>query len=470
MNTPVPASGQDTDSCQRVSDNQEFNISLKRMGTVRMQVQVISPGFYTYGAMVIGGLLRSAGASVTLHRDFSADPSQVVFLSLYSTQHLLDPKIRDFISRAHRSGTKCYVGGPVSAAPGMVLGELAPDAVVIGEGEEVVISLLTQGSPGTIPGTAYVRDGEVIINPPVTPSTLERPLPLIPDDIGSQDIRGANVYIETHRGCLGACSFCQVPRFFGRSIRSREIGDILAEVRAFREKGARRISISGGTGSLYQYRDGKMDPGSFVDLLSGMAEIMGPRNVSAPDIRVDCISDEILDAIRKYTIGWVFFGIESGSDRVLAQMGKGVNSSQVADAIAACRQHRLAVAGSFIVGYPSEEPGDHELTKTFIAEHILDDLFVSIAEPLPSTPLSSLALRTPREANPLFIPHTGEYRPLHLTEAEARFFDLSLHGAMFRTRPLLVSGPHYDTFLAEGRKQGREIRSVYDVLEKYHGK
>ncbi|WP_245618626.1 hypothetical protein [Methanogenium cariaci] len=38
---------------------------------------------------------------------------------------------------------------------------------------------------------------------------------------------------------------------------------------------------------------------------------------------MDCISDTVLDAIRDYTIGWVFFGLESGSDRVLRLMGKG---------------------------------------------------------------------------------------------------------------------------------------------------
>ena len=253
-----------------------------------------------------------------------------------------------FIADAQKSGKRCYAGGPVSAAPEMVLGELSPDAVVVGEGEEVVLPLLLNGPEG-LPGTAYRKNGETVRIPRDPPKTITRPLPLIPDDIGRQDIRGANVYIETHRGCLGACSFCQVPRFFGRFIRSMELSEILEEVRAFREKGARRISVSGGTGSLYQYRDGKMDPDAFINLLSGLAEIMGPRNVSAPDIRVDCISDEILSAIKRYTIGWVFFGIESGSDRILGQMGKGVTTKQVAGAIASCRQHGLAVAGSFIV-------------------------------------------------------------------------------------------------------------------------
>ncbi|MCE5299006.1 MAG: TIGR04014 family B12-binding domain/radical SAM domain-containing protein [Methanoregulaceae archaeon] len=432
-----------------------------------MQVQVISPGIYTYGAMVVGGILKEAGHIVTLHRELVSRPGDAVFLSLFSTQHLIDEKIRSFITDAQKTGKRCYIGGPVSAAPDMVLGELSPDAVVVGEGEGVVLPLLLNGPEG-IPGTAYRKNGKIVRIPRDPPGTISRPLPLIPDDIASQDIRGANVYIETHRGCLGACTFCQVPRFFGRSIRSRDIGEILEEVRAFHHKGARRISVSGGTGSLYQYRNGKMDPDAFINLLSGLAGIMGSRNVSAPDIRVDCISDEILYAIKRYTIGWVFFGIESGSDRILAQMGKGVTTAQVADAIASCRQHGLAVAGSFIVGYPTETEDDYDLTKEFIAGHPLDDIFVSVAEPIPSTPLASLTIGIPKEKNPLYISHTGEYRPLGLTEAEARFFDLTLHAAMCRTRPVIIAGQSYDAYLGEARKQGRDIRAVTELLYKYY--
>ena len=434
-----------------------------------MEVQVISPGIYTYGAMVVGGLLKAAGARVSLYRTFPTESAGMVFLSLFSTQHLLDPAIREFISRAQKKGSVCYIGGPVSAVPDMVLGELAPDAVIIGEGESVIAPLFSRKSPKDLPGTAYFNDGEIVINPPLTPHTLDRPLPFIPEDIGTQDIRGANVYIETHRGCVGACSFCQVPRFFGRTIRSRGIGDILTEVKAFKEKGVRRISISGGTGSLYQYKDGKMDTESFISLLSGIAEIMGPQNVSAPDIRVDCISDEILDAIRKYTIGWVFFGIESGSDRILNQMGKGVNSAMARDAVEACRSNGLKVAGSFIVGYPTETDQDYEASKKFISDMCLDDVFVSIAEPIPGTPLEKLVLHTPRNENPLFIPTRGEYRTLSLTEAEARCFDLMMEADMYKPRLHVVTDKHFDLYLKEARKQGQEIRAVTGLIFRYHG-
>jgi B12-binding domain/radical SAM domain protein len=432
-----------------------------------MKARVISPDLYTYGAMLIGGIARSSGAEVTISRELSPG-TDTVFVSLYSTQHLLQPRIRSFITQHREAGGTVYVGGPVSSVPEMVIGELSPDAVVVGEGEVTVSRLVLEGFNAELPGVAYREDDESVrVNPPVIPSSLERPLPLIPDDIGSQSIRGANVYIETHRGCLGACTFCQVPRFFGHTIRSRSLDEIIGEVRAFRGKGVARISISGGTGSLYRYEDDKINTGAFVELLRELAGVMGAKNVSAPDIRVDCINDEVLEAIKNYTIGWVFFGIESGSDTILRQMGKGATIARVKDAVEECRNHQLKVAGSFIVGYPTETAEDYEQTRSFIAEMQLDDVFVSIAEPIPGTPLARLALGTPKDANPTYVSTEGEYKSLHLTESEARCFDLMMHADMFKPRLHVVTDQVFSTYLKESRNQGSDIRAVTDLLLKY---
>ncbi|MBP7410769.1 methyl-coenzyme M reductase glutamine C-methyltransferase [Methanoculleus sp. 10] len=432
-----------------------------------MDITIFSPGIYTYGAMLIGGVLRDAGHRVSLTRTPVAPAGSLLLASLFSTQHLLDPAIRDLVRTHREQGGAVYVGGPVSAVPEMVLGELAPDAVVVGEGEETVVHLVNEGVSGALPGIAYLDGARSVVNPPAPPAPIDRPLPLIPDDIGSQSVRGASAYIETHRGCIGGCTFCQVPRFFGRKVRSRELASIIEEVKAFSAAGARRLSVSGGTGSLYGSSDGEVDPGAFIALLRGMAEVMGPRNVSAPDIRVDCITDEILDAVRQYTIGWVFFGIESGSDRVLRLMGKGATVRQVGEAVERCREHGLRVAGSFIVGYPGETDRDYEATKDLIARLSLDDVFVSSAEPIPGTPLADLAVRTPRDKNPAFVPHTGEYRALNLTESEARCFDLMMHADMFRPQVRLVTDEVYAAYLAEAKKQGRDIRAATELILRY---
>lgn len=432
-----------------------------------MHVTVIAPGLYTYGAMVIAGIVRAAGLPVTLRTDLAAGNRDCVLLSLYSTQSLLDRHLREWIQEHRARGGTCYIGGPVSACPEMVLAELKPDAVVVGEAEETILPLLRDGVHPGLPGVAFLLDGKMLLTPAAPPATIEHPLPLIPKDIGAQSIRGASAYLETHRGCTGGCTFCQVPRFFGRTIRSRNLDAIRTEVEAFRAAGATRLSISGGTGSLYNSPDGTIDETAFTALLRTLAEVMGPKNVSAPDIRVDCISDQVLDAIREYTIGWVFFGVESGSDRVLRAMGKGVRIAAVEEAVAACRKHRLHVAGSLIVGYPTETSEDFTQTMQFIERACLDDVFISIAEPIPGTPLAPLAVRTPPEENPLYIPHEGEYRSLHLTEAEARCFDLMLQADLYKPGLHPVTDQIYSTYLAEARRQGREIRAVTDLLRRY---
>ncbi len=435
-----------------------------------MHVTIISPGIYTYGAMLIGGIIREAGYRVSIRRDLKAAPADTVFLSLYSTQHLLDPGIREFVKNHIEKGGACYAGGPVSAYPEMVLGELGCSGVVLGEGEKTVLQLLSGSITELERGVAYKDKKEAVILPVSEPVSVEkRPLPLIPDDIGTQNIRGANVYIETHRGCLGACTFCQVPRFFGHAIRSRDIEDILQEVRAFKKKGVSRISISGGTGSLYRSIGNQLNPSAFIDLLAGISEIVGKNNLSAPDIRADCITGDILEAIRTYTIGWIFFGIESGSDRVLNLMGKGIKISRVSDAVAECRDHGLHVAGSFIVGYPTESDDDYTLTKDFISKESLDDVFISIAEPIPGTPLARMVLKTPDEKNPAFMPTTGEYRPLGLTVGEARCFDLMQHADMYKPGLHVITDQIYDAYLTEAKKQGDDIRAVTGLLHRYYG-
>lgn len=434
-----------------------------------MQFTVISPEIYTYGAMLIAGILKDAGYDVTLSKELKAKKGEIVMLSLYSTQHLMSDEIKSFIREQKSLGNTCIAGGPVSAYPEIVLGELDVDAVAVGEGEETVLKIAEYGISKEISGLAFRKEGGgVVMTPPAPPTDINRPMPLIPPDISQQDVRGANAYIETHRGCIGACTFCQVPRFFGREIRSRELDDIIREVKEFKKMGATRLSVSGGTGSLYQYKDGRFDEDAFVKLLAALAAEMGPKNISAPDIRVDCITDTILEAIKRYTIGWLFFGFESGSNRILRLMGKGATAEQASEAVAMCRKHGLKVAGCFIVGYPTETKEEYEMTKEFISEHWLDDVFISIAEPIPETPLAKLVLDTPKEKNPTYMPHTGEYKSLKLTESEARSFDLHMHADMYKPALHVVTDEVFNAYLQSARKDGADVRAVTELLFKYN--
>ncbi|HPR66402.1 MAG TPA: methyl-coenzyme M reductase glutamine C-methyltransferase, partial [Methanothrix sp.] len=262
--------------------------------------------------------------------------------------------------------------------------------------------------------------------------------------------------------------FCQVPRFFGRSIRSRSLDNILAEVQKMRRMGVSRVAVSGGTGSLFGYgRD--VNKEAFITLLKRLAEILGPRNLSVPDMRVDFVDEDILEAVRKYTVGWVFFGIESGSERMLKAMKKGTTPEKNLEAVDLAHQCGVKVGGSFIVGYPGEEEEDYQATLDFMDEAMLEDVFSSVAEPIPGTPLAKLALDYPKDDNLLYREHVGDYRALKLSEAEARCFNLMLHGQNCKPIPKIVDDATYSAFLEEAKTQGRDVRRVMELLDKYRG-
>ena len=425
-----------------------------------MMIDIVSPGTYTYGSLVLGGVLRDRGHDIKITRKLESR-GESVLLSLFSTLQLLDPKIRDFVAER---GNVC-VGGPVSLCPEMVLGELNPKAVVSGEGEDIVAPLVENGPEG-LAGVAYRHQGEIIKSPPEPVGSLDHILPLIPDDLGQQNVRGANVYIETHRGCLGSCTFCQVPRFFGRSIRSRSIENIVDEVKEMKRLGVKRVAISGGTGSLFGYRN-KINREAFVEMIRSLSQILGKRNLSVPDMRVDLVDETVLEAVRDYTIGWVFFGLESGSDRILRAMRKGVTVEDNLRAVELAKSLGVKVGGSFIVGYPGETREDFEETMSFVEDSMLDDVFVSIAEPIPGTPLARLALDVPENELALYQEHDGDFKALRLSEAEARCFELMLQGEGCKPVPRAITNDLYNTYLGEAKGQGRDLQRVMQLLRKY---
>jgi len=202
-------------------------------------------------------------------------------------------------------------------------------------------------------------------------------------------------------------------------------------------------------------------------MIRALSAILGKRNLSVPDMRVDLVDEAVLKAVRDYTIGWVFFGLESGSDAVLKAMRKGVTVEDNRQAIELARSLGVKIGGSFIVGYPGESREDFEQTMRFVEEAMLDDVFVSIAEPIPGTPLASQILELPQEKLPLYQEHKGEYRAMKLSEAEARCFELMLHGESCKPMPRALTDDLYNTYLAEARSQGHDIKKVMSLLQKY---
>jgi len=430
-----------------------------------LRILVVSPDYYTYGAMVVGGVCKRWGARVRLRR--TPDPktlrtSDLVIFSLHSTHHLLRKDVIEAVRRAVDAGRRVIVGGPVSQVPELVLERLPGVIVAKGEAETVLPPLLDAlregGDPEEVEGIALKHDGDLVDTGWPPPADLEEPRPLkVPRGLDRQDIRGANVYIETHRGCAGACTFCQVPRFFGREVRWKPLDAILEEVRALMRAGARRFAISGGTVNMYGD-----DEEDFARLLAALSDLVGRQNLSAPDVRADLLNERVLEAIRDHTIGWIFLGVESGSDRMLRRMKKGITTDDVREAVWLARRVGVRVAASLIVGYPGEREEDVEATEELLAELAFDDAFINVAEPIPGTELGRLVTELPEEEIPVLRP--GKRME---TLAGDRALQLQLTAFTTLSRPVPLTDDVYREAVKGVREEERKVARITRFLREH---
>jgi radical SAM superfamily enzyme YgiQ (UPF0313 family) len=85
--------------------------------------------------------------------------------------------------------------------------------------------------------------------------------------------------------------------------------------------------------------------------------------------RVDAVlrySDQTMRALRLSGATMIFFGAESGSDKVLAEMNKRITSSQTLELAARIRQFGIVPEFSFVFGNPADPAGDTRDTIQFI--------------------------------------------------------------------------------------------------------
>jgi len=385
-------------------------------GAVEMRkICIVTPNVYGYGALLIGGVLKHENVHVILKKglDFTIPQVDMLGISVHSVTDLL--RCRKLVE-VLRKQTNAFlvIGGSATLEPELVF-KLLPqiDAVVIGEGEVTVIEVLRylnrETTLDSIKGIAFLQDGKIMRTETREPADLSgRPLPLIPRNLRLQNIRGgaviqgANIYMETHRGCMASCTFCLVPSLCGRTIRSRPLNEILTEARTFKEAGVERIALIGGTTSMYGEESGSNNGIIFAQLLRRLCHVVGKANLNAGDLRVDSLNSTILKAIKQHTVGWISLGLESGSDRILRKMSKGIDTRIIREGVREARNSDIRVIGSFIIGYPGEEQEDFQATLDLMRELHLDDYAINLAEPIPGTPMYKMMISTKIEDNLFF--------------------------------------------------------------------
>ena len=109
--------------------------------------------------------------------------------------------------------------------------------------------------------------------------------------------------------------------------------------------------------------------------------------------RVDTINRNLLRKMRRAGCFLIYYGIESGSQRILNFIKKGIRIDQIVKAIRWTKEAGIKTLGSFIMGFPDETREEIEETIKLSKKLKLDYAQFSIATPYPGTELYRIAKR-----------------------------------------------------------------------------
>lgn len=281
------------------------------------------------------------------------------------------------------------------------------DAVVLGEGEETFLDLartIAQGGRNLtgLAGLAF-RQGTKVYNamrPPVADLDALPPPAMHMDDAWGCDVRRQLEFIITSRGCPAACRFCSSPRFWGKALRFRSPRAMVDEILTIRDRyGLIYFSLRDDTFTVRKERVIE-----FCQLLLE-EKIHILWNCQS---RVNAVDEEMLIWMRRAGCECVQYGVESGSERVLAYLGKGVTAEQVRMAAGMTRRAGLNLSIYLITGVPGETCEDLQATLALINDILPHDGHVAPLAYYPGTALFNEAVREGKVKADLFERERGE--------------------------------------------------------------
>jgi radical SAM superfamily enzyme YgiQ (UPF0313 family) len=264
------------------------------------------------------------------------------------------------------------------------------DIIVIGEGEITAAELVTtleQKKPiSHVRGIAYRSNGKVTkteSRPRIT-SLEDLPNPheyydfeyyLNNNSFGFTD---KSVSMVVSRGCPFNCRFCATKNFWTRKYICKSTDGVIKEIRYVLGRGAEGIVFRDSTFNV----DKKWIHELCEKILKEKLYFKWAINA-----RVNLVDYEQFSSMRKAGLDTVYFGVESGSQKILDFYGKGIKLQETEKAFEICRKLGIHTGAYFMLGALPETRKDMELTYQFVKRLKPTFSLVFIFMPLPGSEL-----------------------------------------------------------------------------------
>jgi radical SAM superfamily enzyme YgiQ (UPF0313 family) len=352
------------------------------------------------GLLYLSAYLRRAGIDVETFDSTFATPQDLTsrlsrgggILGIY-TNLLTRQSVLRIAAEAKRSGWTVVLGGPESANYPEEYLRRGADVVVIGEGEETMAELLpalSRHGPNRlheVSGIVFVDESERTVPTNARPQVQDIDSLPWPDREAIDLQRYVDVWREHHgqgsanlitaRGCPYKCRWCS-HAVFGFTHRRRSHVDCAAELENIRD----------------QYQP---DQAWYADdvftihhrwLFKYAAELKR-RNLHLPFETISradrMMKEDVLDTLAEMGCTRIWIGSESGSQRVLDAMDRGVTVEQVQWATRAAQRRGIQVGMFLMWGYEGETLDDIAATVEHVKKTNPDVFFTTVAYPIKNT-------------------------------------------------------------------------------------
>lgn len=364
------------------------------------------------GTLYVAAAIRAAGHEVRFFNGAFMSREEILaatkefqpdFVGLYSTTFGW-PKAQ--LAAAELRGVLpdmfLTVGGPYPVAmQDQCLTECPElDAAVTGEGEYTAVEILerlaaSRSTPGVrislagVLGVAWRDDDRIVLNPP---RPLIEDLDALPfparDLLGEADRyipppatykRRPVAVIMTARGCNRHCIYCfQIDKHRSLGVRFRSVENVLAEIELCLSQGYREIKFIDDTLAVD------------YDRAMTIAKEIKRRGLDFTWFASACVNQvdrPLLQAFKEAGCWAILFGAESGVQKDLNTIRKGITLAQIRKAVQVAKEVGITVYTPFLFGIPGQTFADGLKSIDFACEIDPDIANFHAVTPFPGTEL-----------------------------------------------------------------------------------
>ncbi|MDE3057552.1 MAG: B12-binding domain-containing radical SAM protein [Bacteroidota bacterium] len=363
------------------------------------------------GTLYAGAVLRESGFSVALFDSMLAEKEE----DLYDTLQVHQPNIVAIYDDDFNYLTKMCLSRMRVAA--FRLSEIAKkfgaavivhssdavdhaeeylahgaDYVVVGEGEQTLLEVCRALNSGSSPAIHSIngivfRYGNQIVRTPKR--RLIQNLDALPfpawELVDIEKYRSLwtkhhgyfSVNMVTTRGCPFHCNWCAKP-IYGQVYNSRSPEHVVEEMKFLRS--ALQPDHIWFADDIFGLKPGWVQ--KFSETVQREKTVIPFKCLSRVDL---LLKNDTIPVLKHAGCETVWIGAESGSQKILDAMEKGITVEQVYQSTSAMKRHGIRVGFFLQFGYSGEERSDIDATLRMVRECSPEEIGISVSYPLPGT-------------------------------------------------------------------------------------